>query len=130
MNINPSELLRKLADLIDSASDPAGTGMELSNPPAVLSPVATNNLAGSDTAMVAPLQQKHDLIKSMASPVDDTSSNLDPGEQDDAELDILRRNAGVQSAPEEPAADTASEPPAEEVKPQETNHNKIGCLWR
>jgi hypothetical protein len=91
-----SEILRKLADVIDSQdSNPEQDSAEITNRPgetAVDVPTDTAGIeaqAGVEVAtMVPPLQQKLELMKKMAG-VDDCA------EPESDELDIIKQNAGI-----------------------------------
>lgn len=97
-----SELLRKLADMIDSASN------EPMQPQASLSPVEVDHSAHSEgETMIYPLQQKLELLKKAVG-VDSTFDKNDDcgcgcGDAGDCELAdeehdeiaIMRKNAGM-----------------------------------
>jgi hypothetical protein len=103
-----AEILRKLADVIDSQETDAQTGTEITNRPdqasvEVEQPTDTHDIeqqAGVNTkSMVAPLQQKLDLMKQMAGiegPC--TSCGCNPcgcPEPESDEMAIMKRNAGI-----------------------------------
>jgi len=99
-----SEILRKLADVIDAKE----TGTAITNRPEISDveagqPTDTNGIeqqAGVNTkSMVAPLQQKLDLMKRMAGVEGPcTSCGCDPcgcEEPETDELAIIKQNAGI-----------------------------------
>jgi hypothetical protein len=103
-----AEILRKLADVIDSQQSDSQTSTEITNRPQqtgveVDQPTDTAGIeqqAGVNTkSMVAPLQQKLDLMKQMAGiegPC--TSCGCDPcgcPEPESDEMAIMKRNAGI-----------------------------------
>jgi hypothetical protein len=102
-----SEILRKLADVIDGQESNAQAGTEITNRPEISDvdagqPTDTNDIeqqAGVNTkSMVAPLQQKLDLMKKMAGVEGPcTSCGCDPCgcEEPKDELAIMRQNAGI-----------------------------------
>jgi hypothetical protein len=88
-----AEILRKLADVIDQQS---GEESRPSNsvPHAELEPVDVDNTDNTETAtMIAPLQQKLELMKKSAG----VKSAYDE-EPEEYELAILKRQAGLTSA--------------------------------
>ena len=86
-----SEILRKLADVIDSQST-AQVGAGDHNR-STLEPVAVDNTDHTEAhTFVAPLQQKIELLKKAVG-VD--SIYDEPCAADDAEMDIMKRNAGI-----------------------------------
>ncbi len=81
-----SEILRKLADLIDGKESAANVGSS-----AELTPVEVDNTDHSEDAVyIAPLQQKLELLKKAAG----VESVYDDQGSDD-EMDIMKRNAGI-----------------------------------
>jgi hypothetical protein len=100
-----SEILRRLADVIDN-QEHGGQGTEVTNRPeivdiAVDQPTDTRDIEGAaqvnTRSMVAPLQQKLDLMKKMAGVEGPCPScGCDPcGCDEPDELDIIRQNAGI-----------------------------------
>ena len=107
-----SEILRKLADVID-AKESGSQGTEITNRPEVVDvevnePTATADIEGqaevNTKSMVAPLQQKLDIMKKMAGvegpcpscgcdPCGCEEPEDDGGEPD--ELAIMKQNAGI-----------------------------------
>ena len=92
-----AEILRKLADVIDQQS---GAEPRPSNsvPHAELEPVAVDNTDNTETAtMVAPLQQKLELLKKSVENQTCLTCGTSPcgcdGEED--ELSFIKRAAGV-----------------------------------
>jgi hypothetical protein len=89
-----SEILRKLADVVAAAeTDETGMG-QMSDPrnKATLSPVAVDYADQTEpTTMVAPLQQKLELLKKSAG-VPSTYGNTDA---DNDELAAMKKSAGI-----------------------------------
>ena len=87
-----SEILRALADKIDSVEQPqqnSGTHR------AELSPVEVDNTDHTeDSVYIAPLQQKLELLKKAAG-VDSVYDEEGAEEQGEDDLTIMKRNAGV-----------------------------------
>jgi len=85
--MNIAEILRSLADKIASVEQGGSAGTHR------LEPVEVDNTDTADTeTMVAPLQQKHELLKKAAG-VD--SYYDDEGAEESDPLDILKKNAGM-----------------------------------
>lgn len=110
--MNPSEMLRKLADIIDSMGmDSAQTNMQ---PQASLTPVTglkqvdvDNTDQTDDPVMIPPLQQKIELLKKangMDNALDDNAgkegetSDCGCGGHEEDELSTLKKNAGLPTA--------------------------------
>ncbi len=98
-----AEILRKLADMIDTHSDQTGEEGRPTNSVqhAELAPVEVDNTDNTDsTTMVAPLQQKLDLLKQAVQGEQETcpTCGASPcgcdGEEED-ELSFIKRAAGV-----------------------------------
>jgi hypothetical protein len=89
-----SEILRKLADVIDGQETAAvNSGKHNRN---TLEPVEVDNVDHTDDAvMIAPLQQKIELLKKAVG-VD--SIYNEPCDTESDEMDIMKRNAGINSA--------------------------------
>jgi len=90
-----AEILRKLADMIDTHSD-GGDRPGNSVPHAELEPVEADNTDNTETTVfVAPLQAKMELLKkSVGEPsIYDTDEPCDSAE--DAELALIKQRAGV-----------------------------------
>ena len=86
-----AELLRKLADIVDSPEEPQATATSLT-------PVAVGNEDDTESSvMVAPLQAKIELMKKS-----EGVPNVYDGDKD---LDILKRNAGLAGAVKQDMAD-------------------------
>lgn len=82
-----SEILRKLADMIDSNAGTPDTAHKVE-----LNPVEVDNTDHTeDSVYISPLQQKLELLKKAAG-VDSAYDNQ--GEQPD-ELNIIKQNAGL-----------------------------------
>ena len=114
-----SEILRKLADVID-AKDSGQSQTQVTNRPEVVDvevsePVDTHGIEGqaqvNTRSMVAPLQQKLDIMKKLAGvevPHTDVAIDGDEGhcsacgcepcECEPDELSIMRQNAGIKPA--------------------------------
>lgn len=100
-----AEILRKLADVIDGQEQSAST--EITNRPEVVdvavdAPTDTKGIEGqaqvNTKSMVAPLQQKLDLMKKIAGVEGPcTSCGCDPCgcEEPEDEMAIMKRNAGI-----------------------------------
>jgi hypothetical protein len=95
-----SEILRKLADVIDSQESDSQASTEITNRPdqsdvATSQPTDTTGIEQQAqvnvATMVPPLQQKLDLMKKMAG-VDDCA------EPESDELAIMKQNAGIRPA--------------------------------
>jgi hypothetical protein len=92
-----AEILRKLADVIDQQSG-AESRPSNSVPHAELEPVAVDNTDNTETAtMIAPLQQKLELLKKSVENQTCSTCGTSPcgcdGEED--ELSFIKRAAGV-----------------------------------
>lgn len=92
-----AEILRKLADVIDQQSG-AESRPNNSMPHAELEPVAVDNTDNTETAtMIAPLQQKLELLKKSVENQTCSTCGTSPcgcdGEED--ELSFIKRAAGV-----------------------------------
>lgn len=104
-----SEIIRKIADVLD-AQESSQSSTEITNRPEISDveagqPTDTNGIeqqAGVNTkSMVAPLQQKLDLMKKMAGVEGPcTSCGCDPCgcEEPHDELAIIKQNAGIKPA--------------------------------
>jgi hypothetical protein len=103
-----SEILRKLADVIDAQTggEEQSASTEITNRPEqnqLVKPTSTSGIEGqaqvNTRSMVAPLQQKLDIMKRMAGiegPC--TSCGCDPcgcPEPESDELAIMKQNAGI-----------------------------------
>jgi hypothetical protein len=93
-----SEILRKLADVIDQQEGGAEARPTNSVPHAELEPVAVDNTDNTETAtMIAPLQQKLELLKKSVENQTCSTCGASPcgcdGEED--ELSFIKRAAGV-----------------------------------
>lgn len=108
--MNPSEMLRKLADIIDSMGmDNAQSNMQ---PQASLAPVnglkqvdVDNTDQSDDATMIPPLQQKIELLKKATGVDNAFDNNSEKGEESDCgcgsesdEIDVLKKNAGLPNA--------------------------------
>jgi len=94
-----TEILRKLADVIDQQEGGAEARPSNSVPHAELEPVAIDNTDGTDPkAMVPPLQQKLELLKKSVDGETCSTCGASPcgcdGEEED-ELSFIKRAAGV-----------------------------------
>ena len=92
-----AEILRKLADVIDQHSSEESRPSN-SVPHAELEPVAVDNTDNTETAtMIAPLQQKLELLKKSVENQTCSTCGASPcgcdGEED--ELSFIKRAAGV-----------------------------------
>jgi hypothetical protein len=93
-----SEILRKLADMIDAKEDGADDTTEITNRPGQNEVDIPTDAAGVEaqagvevTTMVPPLQQKLELLKKsvgVANAFDDESCQPD-------DLDVVKKNAGL-----------------------------------
>jgi hypothetical protein len=107
--MNPSEMLRKLADIIDSMGmDNAQSNMQ---PQASLAPVTglkqvdvDHTDQTDDKTMIPPLQQKMELLKKAVG-VDSAFDDNEAGEESDCgcggesdEINVLKKNAGLPNA--------------------------------
>jgi hypothetical protein len=107
--MNPSEMLRKLADIIDSMGmDNVQSNMQ---PQASLSPVTglkqvdvDNTDQTDDKTMIPPLQQKIELLKKATGVENafDKNGEEEEGEESNCgcggesdEIDVLKKNAGL-----------------------------------
>jgi hypothetical protein len=102
-----AEILRKLADIVDS-KETGNQDTEITNRPEIVNietPTDTQDI--EDTAqvnvksMVPPLQQKLELMKRMAGEESCDACHCSPCECDDDaedEMTIMRRNAGIAPA--------------------------------
>lgn len=82
-----SEILRKMADLIDKHSEGESDRPTNSVPHAELEPIEVDNDDTSEVStMVPPLQQKLELLKKVAG---------EPDEEGGDELEIIKRHAGI-----------------------------------
>lgn len=102
--MNPSEMLRKLADIIDSMgmSNPQASTQHNPGPVNGLKQVDVDNVDQSDDkVMIPPLQQKMELLKKVTG-VDNAydeqpaEPSCAAGAEDEEEMSILKRNAGIQ----------------------------------
>ena len=92
-----AEILRKLADMIDTHSDQEGRPTN-SVPHAELAPVEVDNTDNTETTvMVAPLQQKLDLLKQAVQGSEETcpECGANPCGCETDELDVIKQNAGI-----------------------------------
>jgi hypothetical protein len=101
-----AEILRKLADIVD-ANEGNDTATDITNRPGTQSievdhPTDTSSIEAqaevNTKSMVAPLQQKLDLMKKMAGVEGPcTSCGCDPCEceEPEDEMSIMKRNAGI-----------------------------------
>jgi hypothetical protein len=94
--MNLSEILRALADKIDSIEQPAADHDHNTSPnQAALVPVEVDNVDHTEAhTFVAPLQQKIELLKKAVG-VD--SIYDEPCDTESDEMDIMKRNAGINS---------------------------------
>ena len=126
--MNPSELLRKLADIIDTMSNdqnPGGMGTVINQPKANMQPVEVDATDHTDSAtMVSPLQQGFEMMKMTAGTPEGEAEHEEaccehcgqpqcecdtPMEGED-EISIMRRNAGVTAnSTNDQTADAASD---------------------
>ena len=102
-----SEILRKMADIIDGQEGAETAPTEITNRPEIVDvevgePTDTQGIEGqaqvNTRAMVPPLQQKLDLLKSIASEdelCDACGSTPCECESGRDELDIMKQNAGI-----------------------------------
>jgi hypothetical protein len=89
-----SEFLRDLADKLDQDTEESTPRPNQ----AVLTPVKTDNEDQAETTtMVPPLQQKIELLKKVAG-VDSIYDDSEESDECDAELAIIRKNAGLSIA--------------------------------
>lgn len=89
-----AEILRKLADLIDSNADDGRP--ENSVPHAELEPVDVDNTDNTEiTTMVPPLQQKIELLKKATGVESHYDDGEDCGCDEPDELDIIKQHAGL-----------------------------------
>ena len=112
--MNPSEMLRKLADIIDSMGmDSAQSNMQ---PQASLTPVTglkqvdvDHTDQSDDKTMIPPLQQKIELLKKASGVENANDGNAEHEEEEGAEheanecgnedeLSVLKKNAGLPNA--------------------------------
>ena len=92
-----AEILRKLADMIDTHSDQEGRPTN-SVQHAELAPVEVDNTDNTDsTTMVAPLQQKLDLLKQAVQGEQEAcpTCGANPCGCETDELDVIKQNAGI-----------------------------------
>ena len=108
--MNIAEILRKLADVVDQAQDPARPDDQIQNP-AQLSPTAggmpvdnvdNEDLAADDAVMVPPLQLKTELLK-RAVGVDNIYDEGEPRadqahDHGEDEVAVMKRHAGIPMA--------------------------------
>jgi hypothetical protein len=95
-----AEILRKLADMIDTHGDGEEARPANSVPHAELEPVAADNTDHTETTkFVAPLQAKFELLKKslgMDNAYDNTADSEEPCDgAEDAELALIKQRAGV-----------------------------------
>jgi len=97
--MNISEILRKLADVIEQGSEGQEARPENSVQHAELAPVEADNTDNTDsTTMVAPLQQKLDLLKQAVQGEQEAcpTCGANPcGCEGEDELSFIKRAAGV-----------------------------------
>jgi hypothetical protein len=92
--MNLSEILRALADKIDSIEQPSAETNTSPNQ-AELTPIEVDNVDHTEKhTFVAPLQQKLELLKK-ATGVESIYDEPCDTSDDDAEMAIMKRNAGV-----------------------------------
>lgn len=86
-----SEILRKLADMMDGETGQSAPG--------TLTPVEVDNTDNTEApVMVPPLQQKLEILKKSAG----VESHYDQGDDD---LEVIKRNAGITTAQQEASDD-------------------------
>jgi hypothetical protein len=95
-----SEILRKLADMIDTHGDGEDARPANSVLHAELEPVAADNTDHTETTkFVAPLQAKFELLKKslgMDNAYDNNADSEEPCDsEEDAELALIKQRAGV-----------------------------------
>lgn len=102
-----SEIIRKIADIIDAQEVNRSSSTEITNRPGQVGvdvPCDTQDIEGQAEVnvktMVPPLQQKLELMKTLAG-VDGAE-----GEEPRDELDIIKQNAGIKVAAIEVGNDT------------------------
>lgn len=99
-----AEILRKLADMIDTHSDEGQSTAQVA-----LEPVEVDNTEGGTVStMVPPLQQKLEILKKSAGidshydDYDDQGNPIDQGcgcnSAEDAELALMKQRAGINPA--------------------------------
>jgi len=102
-----SEIIRKIADVLDAQEANQSSSTEITNRPDqsdvdVGQPTDTQGIeqqAGVNTkSMVAPLQQKLDLMKRLAGEDTCAECGCEPCECEPDELSIMRQNAGIAPA--------------------------------
>lgn len=137
MPMNPSEMLRRLADIIDGMSNqqsPGGSDTVINQPKANMQPVEVDATDHSDSStMVSPLQQGFEMMKIATGGAEGGEEHVEgeicehcgkgicecddtPMEGGDDEVAIMRRNAGMQAKRDnaegaESASDAAHEEP-------------------
>ena len=91
-----AEILRKLADVIEQHSSEESRPTN-SVPHAELEPISADNTDGTNpTAMIAPLQQKLELLKkSVENQICSTCGSSPCGCDNEDELSFIKRAAGV-----------------------------------
>lgn len=105
-----SEILRKLADVIDAAEHGQGPNAPENVNAVKLKPAKTDNTDHADkTTMVPPLQQKMEILKKSVgidNEFDRGFDQIDAAQDDsDAELTIIKKSAGLTPAQQEAAND-------------------------
>ena len=95
-----AEILRKLADMIDTHGDSENTRPANSVPHAELAPVEVDHTDHTETTkFVAPLQAKFELLKKslgMDNAYDNNADSEEPCDgAEDAELALIKQRAGV-----------------------------------
>jgi hypothetical protein len=95
-----SEILRKLADMIDTHGDGEDSRPANSVPHAELEPVEVDHTDHTETTkFVAPLQAKFELLKKslgMDNAYDNNADSEEPCDsEEDAELALIKQRAGV-----------------------------------
>jgi len=102
-----SEIIRKIADVLDAQEANQSSSTEITNRPEIVDveagqPADTAGIEGAAQvnvkSMVAPLQQKLDLMKRMAGEEACTECGCEPCECEPDELAIMRQNAGIKPA--------------------------------
>ena len=94
-----SEILRKLADVIDSADNQSTMGQSPDSPnKAELTAVSVDHKDDTDkTTMVPPLQQKIEILKKSVGVDNEFDQGFDQidAEQKPDELEVLKKAAGI-----------------------------------
>ena len=95
-----SEILRKLADMIDGQETGMSDRVPHQDQSAELHPVEIDNNDNTESnLMVPPLQQKLELMKKLAGEEGCSECGGTPCEcEDEDEMSIMKRNAGIPTA--------------------------------